>query len=332
MKVLVIRFSAMGDVAMTSPVVAFVASQNPEIEFTVLTQDWLSAMYTPKDNLKVRGVNLKNYKGLKGLHRLFKELSGEGYDIVIDLHDVLRTKILRTFFLFKNTPIRVIDKGRKEKKALIKSGVKKQLKTTVERYRETFEKAGFHVELPMIRVQKQRSLPSEIESVSGKKEGKWYGVAPFAQHQGKKYPLNYAKRLIELLSKEENDRVFVFSGGGEEKQQVEEIIANIPNAIAVFGRVRIAGELALMSNLDCVVSMDSGAMHMASIVGTRCVSIWGATHPHAGFLGWLQLRDDAISLNKECSPCSIYGNKPCKFGTYECMTEITPEMVASKVL
>ena len=331
MKVLVIRFSAMGDVAMTSPVVAFVAKQNPEVEFVVLTQDWLSAMYTPENNLNVRGVNLKNYKGFKGLHRLYKELKMENFDIVVDLHDVLRTKILRTFFLLNNASVKVIDKGRKEKKALVKGCVKKQLKTTVERYVETFKKAGFHVELPMIRVQKQRALPSEIESISGKKEGRWYGVAPFAQHQGKKYPLDYAKRLIELLSKEKNDRVFVFSGGGEEKKQVEEIIANIPNAIAVFGRVRIAGELALMSNLDCIVSMDSGAMHMASIVGTRCVSIWGATHPYAGFLGWLQSEEDAITLNKECSPCSIYGNKPCKYGTYECMTGIFPEEVASKV-
>ena len=90
-------------------------------------------------------------------------------------------------------------------------------------------------------------------------------------------------------------------------------------------------ELILMSHLDVMVSMDSANMHLASITGTKVVSVWGATHPYAGFMGWRQSEDNAVQLPLACRPCSIFGNKPCRRGDFACMTGIKPEMIFEKI-
>ena len=90
-------------------------------------------------------------------------------------------------------------------------------------------------------------------------------------------------------------------------------------------------ELILMSHLDVMVSMDSANMHLASLTATPVVSIWGATHPMAGFLGWNQNIENVVQLNMDCRPCSIYGQKPCIHGDFRCMTGIKPEMILEKI-
>ncbi len=86
-----------------------------------------------------------------------------------------------------------------------------------------------------------------------------------------------------------------------------------------------------MSHLDVMISMDSANMHLASLTGTPVVSIWGATHPYAGFVGWAQKPSNILQVDLPCRPCSIYGNKPCARGDMECMHRISPESVVAKV-
>lgn len=328
MKYLIIRFSAMGDVAMTSPVVAFAAKENPGDEFVVLTQGWLTPLFDTSDNVKTIGIKLDDYKGVIGIFKLFRKLRKERFDVVLDLHDVLRSKLLVLLFRFTGTPCHVIDKGRKEKRNLICGKEKKQLRTSIERYCDVLRHSGLSINLHPRGTKVVLPLPEVFRQA---KKGHWYGIAPFAQHQGKAYPIERSKELIKLLAQHENDRVFIFSGGGTEKEIVAEIVSYTPNAIGVYGKVKLDGEKALMSNLDTLVSMDSGAMHIASIVGCRCVSVWGATHPWAGFLGYGQVEKDVISKNMTCCPCSIYGNKPCARGDYECLN-IDPQIIYNRVI
>ena len=77
-----------------------------------------------------------------------------------------------------------------------------------------------------------------------------------------------------------------------------------------------------MSHLDVMLSMDSANMHLASLTGIPVVSVWGATHPMAGFLGYNQDPENVIQIDLECRPCSIYGNKPCQRGDYACLQNI----------
>ena len=80
-----------------------------------------------------------------------------------------------------------------------------------------------------------------------------------------------------------------------------------------------------------IFCMDSSNMHIASMVGIPVVSIWGATHPYAGFMGWKQNESNAIQVDLPCRPCSIFGNKPCFRNDYACLQSITPKMIVEHI-
>ena len=113
---------------------------------------------------------------------------------------------------------------------------------------------------------------------------------------------------------------------------LEQWAGNLPRVCVVAGRLKLEQELALMSHLDVMVSMDSANMHLASLAGTPVVSVWGATHPLAGFLGWRQRTEDCVQADGlDCRPCSVFGNKPCLRGDYACLASLSPELVAAKI-
>jgi ADP-heptose:LPS heptosyltransferase len=90
-------------------------------------------------------------------------------------------------------------------------------------------------------------------------------------------------------------------------------------------------ELILMSHLDVMISMDSSNMHLASLTNTPVISIWGATHPFAGFMGWNQDPANVIQVSLPCRPCSIYGQKKCLRGDYACLRQIQPQTITDRV-
>lgn len=308
--VLVIRFSALGDVAMLVPIVRAAAEKYPDVSFTMLSQQRFADLFSGLPaNVIFHGVDLKKQS-------LLEIVSGlESYDLVADMHSVIRSVYIRAAMLFKGAKIASIHKGREEKRQLTKGKKHKPLKHTTLRYAEVFATLGLPIELP-------------TNTCSG--EGQGIGIAPFAAHQGKIYPTDRMERVIALLS-ESGERIVLFGGGKKEKEILGAWADKYPNVESVAGKLTMTEELALMRGLRVMLTMDSGNMHLASLVGTRVVSIWGATHPYAGFLGFGQSEDDCIQRDLPCRPCSIYGNKPCKFGDYRCM-DITPEEIAGKIL
>ena len=143
--ILVIRFSALGDVAMTVPVIRAFVQQYPGVRLTILTKSFLKPLFEDIDNVEVLSADLKGrHKGLKGLCKLSKELKKLNIDAVADLHNVLRTKVLRALL---PKPFVQIDKGRKEKKAIVKGIIFEQLKATHQRYADVFETLGFKIDL-----------------------------------------------------------------------------------------------------------------------------------------------------------------------------------------
>ena len=208
MHLLVTRFSAFGDVAMTVPVLWTVARQYPEHRFTVLSRESMHPLFLQMpENVSFRGVNLKDerYKGPMGMVRLYRELRKElHFDAVADLHDVLRTKILRTCARLCGVRVACIDKGRSEKKQLIRpeNKVMKQLATSFDHYRDVFATLG----LPIEQIEftsiygKERGDFSRVEEkiLPRREKEKWVGIAPFAAHQGKIYPLGQMEQVVAL--------------------------------------------------------------------------------------------------------------------------------------
>ena len=336
-KILAIRFSALGDVAMTVPVLYSFAKAYPQHQLVMLSRSALAPLfaYAPS-NVTFKGVDLKNgYKGFGGLLRLYSELRGEKFDAVVDLHDVLRTKVLRLFFLMDGVRVAHIDKGRREKHRLVsaRNKVKSPLESSFSRYRDVFRCLGYSFPFNFKSVfESGKSFPSLPEGFGEKEEGcKWIGIAPFAAHKGKIYPLPFQHKVIRLLSSVSGVRIFLFGGGNREKEILSAWEKEFPCVTSVVGCLKMDEELALMSKLDAMFTMDSGNMHLASLVGTPVVSVWGATHPYAGFMGWNQQPENIIQLDLPCRPCSVYGNRPCRWGDYRCLNGISPEKIVERI-
>ena len=147
---LVARFSALGDVAMTVPVVYSACRCYPDVQFTFLTRRSMTSIFlNPPENLRVVGLNLEqDYQGAGGLWQLFAELREKfAFDGFIDLHDVLRTKLLGLFCRLHAIKVSVINKGRRGKRALTRrhSKVLLPLQSTRARYRQAFHRIGLPV-------------------------------------------------------------------------------------------------------------------------------------------------------------------------------------------
>lgn len=338
--VLIARFSAIGDVAMTIPVVYSVCCCNPETRFIFITKPATkSLMLNPPPNLVVLGVDVKEkYSGLSGLIRLFKDLKQEyQIDAFADFHGVVRSYVLGFLCRLNGIPVKVINKGRANKKALTRRNNKVMLPliSSRARYREVLYRLGFPYEEHFKSLYGNGKADPEIfkEITAPKSDGEtWIAIAPFAKHKGKIYPPELMEKVVEELSSRQNTRIFLLGGGDNERKILGEWASRYKSVISLAEkRYGFAVELALLSHVDVMVSMDSANMHLASMVAIPVVSVWGATHPYCGFKGWKQDESNIVQLPMTCRPCSVFGNKPCYRGDYHCLAGIPPAVIVSKI-
>ena len=323
----------MGDVAMTVPVIQSFAEQNPDVEIVMVSRPFFKPFFDRIPQVEFIGVDLnEKHKGFKGMFQLAQELKSLNITHYADLHNVLRTKILRFFLQFSIPNIASIDKGREEKKALTRkeNKVLRPLKSSFERYADVFRALGFSLNLQNVLPQKENATSISLSSkITFNPQKTAIGIAPFAQHEGKILPFETVKKVVEELSKNSNYNLYLLGGGEKEKQLLESIEKE--NVISIVGKLSLTEELALIQQLNVLFSMDSANMHLASLVGTRVISFWGATHPYAGFLGFGQSEKDCIQRNDlDCRPCSIFGNKPCWRGDWACLN-IDSQIIIDKI-
>lgn len=325
---------------MTVPVVSSLAAQYPELRITVLSRKFARTFFENlAPNVGFMEADLHGeYKGLKGLNALYRRLLAKKFTAVADFHQVLRSDYLRMRFQIDKIPVAHINKHRHGKRMLTAQNNKKRVQqpTSFENYADVLAKLGYPVKLQFTSIfppsgGELRLLPDTI----GPKKAfqQWIGIAPFAAHKGKIYPEEKMQQVVSrLLSEHANARIFFFGGGAHERDVINNWCQKYPrclNASALCGSLQ--GELILMSHLDVMLSMDSANMHLASLTATPVVSIWGATHPYAGFMGWNQPQENAIQLPMDCRPCSIYGNKPCQRGDYACLYGISPDTIVERI-
>lgn len=327
--ILVIRLSALGDVAMTVPVLSALMKQYPTLKVTFLTRSFFKPIFKGIENLTIYPVDLKGkHKGIMGMYKLSRELSKLNIDAVADLHHVLRSNMLKIFL--KKGPFFQIDKGRKEKKNLISGKEFKQLKKTHQRYADVFTKLGFQLNISSPTFPKPQEIDAEIGIVKDQSE-KWIGIAPFAQYESKMYPLNLMEEVIKILSNQY--QIFLFGGGKYEIEILEAFENKFDNVMNLAGKYTLDKELKLMSNMNLMLSMDSGNAHLAAMLGLEVITIWGVTHPFAGFSPFNQSQDNALVADREIFPkipTSIYGNKfPEKYKN--AAQSISPELIVSKI-
>lgn len=323
MKICVVRLSAMGDVAMSLPVLHDIEQKFPEAEILFLTRSAFTSIFSPLNNTQILSPDLYGkHKGIIGLFRLFREIKKQfSPDIFIDIHDVLRTKILRSYFKISGVPVYVFDKGKKEKKQLTrqKDKINAPLKHTVGRYAEAFEKAGFALSPSYTGF--EYPFPENF-SLSPQKMN--IGFSPFAAFPEKTFPLELCEAFMQH-SETKNMELYIFGGGKKEQKTAEKLAEKHKNVHSLIGKYWLGEEIGIMSRLDAVIAPDSGNMHLSALCGTPVVSVWGATHPFTGFMPFIHPDKHRIVQNTaiNCRPCSVFGNKACyKTPPLECLNKI----------
>ncbi|VAW11907.1 ADP-heptose:LPS heptosyltransferase [hydrothermal vent metagenome] len=333
---LVIRLSAMGDVAMMVPVLSALVHQYPDLKITVLTRAFFNPLFFELPNVQVYEADVKGkHSGVFGLWKLYKELKALQIDAVADLHNVLRSKILKQYYQLGEIPFFQIDKGRADKKALTakQNKVFKPLKTTCQRYAYVFAQLGFSLDMSKAPLLPQQQLTAKVLKLVGSNTKKWIGIAPFAAFKGKMYPLHLMEEVIEQLNNTGKYKILLLGGGKEEVRQLEAWQAKYPSCTNTAGKFDFSDELKLISNLDVMLAMDSGNAHLSSIYGIKTITLWGVTHPYAGFYPFGQDADNALLADREkfpLIPTSIYGNKMPE-GYEKAIETIHPNTISRKI-
>jgi len=334
--ILVIRLSAMGDVAMTVPVLRALVLQYPEVKITVVSRPFFQPFFDGIPNVNFFGVDLnKRHKGFLGLLRLFSDLRKLNIDVVADLHNVLRSKVVRTLFALNGKKVAATDKGRAEKKALtsLTNKLFAPVKPMVERHVDTFKQLGFSIDLSQPKFPEKAILSDKILTITGANNQKWIGIAPFAQYKSKVYPIDLMQQVIDGLAENKKNKIFLFGGGGKEIQLLNQLQNQHENVIVLAGKLQFKQELEVISNLDLMLSMDSGNAHIAAMLGVKVITLWGATHPYAGFKPFNQPDNFCLTSDRAqypLLPTSIYGNKKVE-GYDEVMRTILPSQVIEKI-
>ena len=330
------RLSAMGDVAMTVPVLRAFVSQFPEIKITVISRPFFKPLFDTIPNLSFFAFDeKKRHKGFFGLLRLFQDLKALKIDAFADLHNVLRSKVVRTLFSLSGKKIAFVDKSRAEKAALTRSENKifKPLPTMFERHTKVFEELGFVVDLSNPIFPEKADLGEEIILLIGENDQKLIGIAPFAQYDSKVYPLDLMQEVIDNLAQNKNYKILLFGGGKNEIELLGLLSKGKENVIVVAGQLKFYQELQLISNLDLMLSMDSGNAHISAMFGIKTITLWGATHPFAGFMPFNQPFENALVSDRNLFPklpTSVYGNIMVE-GYESAMRTISVESVTDKI-
>ena len=304
---------------MTVPVFREFLAQNPDVQVVMVSRSQFKDLFDNIPNLIFKGIDFEDYKGFLGLRKLGKTLLKEFKpDYVADLHDVIRTKTLDLFFMKNGFKVFKINKGKEEKEKLtdIWNLDKTPLRLTCERYADVFRAMNFRLEL------------SHRYPENNQKSG--IGIAPFAQHKGKMLPLEKTFEVAKILAT--RHKLYFFGGGKSEINILDSWADQIPNTENLAGKLSLKEELQKIAELEVMISMDSANMHLASLVGTRCISVWGSTHPYAGFLGYGQSEKDVVQVKDlTCRPCSVFGDKACYRGDWACLEEIDIQKIIDLV-
>ena len=320
--------SAFGDVAMTVPVISILRSTHPEIKITLLTTKFFSTLYNqiPEINFLYFEPKHKTLQGLFGLSRKINKINP---DFIIDLHDVLRTKILRLFLINKFGHTAVVNKGRKEKKLLIRGIKSEPLKLMHRRYAETFEALNIKINIDDFAYYKKIKITTHNYAFSS--NDKLIGIAPFARHQCKEYSINNIINFIDSLDK--SWQILIFGAPGNEEQKIIKLCNNKSNRHVISSNYNLEQQMAIMSNLDVMISMDSANGHIASLFGIDVITIWGATHPNSGYGPLNQPKENSIvpDLNKFPDlPVTIYGSN-CPADYVEAINTIKCERILERL-
>ena len=338
MRILVQRYSALGDILILLPILKELKEQHPDLELALVSRPFVKPL-AEELGLRFYAADLNGkHKGLGGLRRLARAIQKDFKpEIIIDGHAVLRSQWLSQLFTLMGTQTFQINKDRKSRKGFLNSGAPSSLKPTYQIHLDNLAAAGLRLPFdPKNLPNAPYLLEPETEAWwQGKKARQNIGVAPSAKHLSKRWPHEHFVLALKEMQKE-GRRFFLF-GGPDELAQLKKLgeEAQVDYCL-VAGQFKLDQEIALMKGLDLFISHDSSNMHMAAWAGCPLISIWGGTVPQAGFAPYgSQNHPLQLAEKLDCQPCSIYGTSICLRGDWACMEQLPPtslSALAEKIL
>jgi len=321
---MIIRLSALGDVAMTLPLVYSLANRYPQLHIDFVTRPFFARLFINRPaNINIVAIDFNEYKGLTGTLRLLRRLRDLKPDCVADLHNVMRSWIIDLYFKLHGIKVAMVDKLRDKRRRLFRTGERQP--SFIDRYADTLNRLGYPVSLTFRSLFEcqEAQTPCAINHPA-------VGIAPFARYYNKTYPAKQMREVIARLTGE-GYNVYLFGGRGAEAEQLKTWASQYDCCESFAGCYRLEEELALMSYMDVMISMDSSNQHMAALTATPVISVWGSTTPACGFMPFRQSDNNAICLNLPCQPCTVGGSEKCPKGHFNCMRQLPPEMIVGKV-
>ncbi|MCY3713263.1 MAG: lipopolysaccharide heptosyltransferase II [Gemmatimonadetes bacterium] len=364
-RILVIRFSSMGDIVLTSPVTRQLARFCPEAEIDFLTR----AEYAPLSRALPGVGDVQCFEPGTGLVSLATLLRERRYDLAIDLHGNLRSRLV-TMTGIAGRVLRY-DKRRFARMAIVRRRRRSRpVPHTVDRYLEVLDRLDAAAEpgkevldrldaaaapgledtsglegapglegaddaadlrLPQLTVEGVAAAEVE-ERLAGAGIGpdvRVLGVAPGASHGPKRWPPEQFARVANYMARSRDMKVLLLGSKADRPITSEVARAMELPAVDWTGATDLALLPAAVRRCALLVSNDSGPMHVATAVGTPVIGVFGATHPRLGFAP-VGPSDAAVTLDLPCSPCSLHGNRACRFRTHACMVDLDPLRVIAE--
>jgi len=323
-KILVIRFSSIGDVVLTTPIVRCLKKQIPNAIIHFITKKSFSSILENNPNID----NLITIQS--SINEVLSSLKTEKYDWVIDLHKNVRTLSLKQKL---NVPSRSFPKINIEKWLLVKFKIDRMPKVhVVDRYFETVKHLGVKNDL----------LPcdfyiSESSHVDIRKElnieNDFITIATGAQFATKRMPFQKLYEIIEKINS-----TVVILGGLMDKELADQLIKSLPskNIINTCGTFSLQQSASIVKQSKVLLTNDTGMMHIASCFQIPTVSVWGNTVPSLGMYPYFPTNKSLYSIHEVkglgCRPCSKIGFQKCPKNHFHCMTQQNVEAIVDDII
>lgn len=310
MKILVVRFSSIGDIVLTTPVVRCLKTQIDNAEVHYVTKAQYQSIL--QDNPYID----KLFFLKESLNDLIQDLKKEKYDVVIDLHNNLRTRILKWKLGVRSYSF---NKLNVEKWLMVNFKINHLPdKHIVDRYLETTKSLGIKNDALGLDyfIPDKDEMPLEWVPESHRKGFVAYAIG--GQHETKKLPL---ERMVELCKK--INKPIVLLGGKEDFDNGEKITQTV--GLTVFnscGKLNLNQSASVIKKASYVFSHDTGLMHIAAAFKKEVYSIWGNTIPAFGMYPYRTKYHSLENTQISCRPCSKIGFDKCPKGHFKCMNEM----------
>ncbi len=315
--ILILRLSSIGDIVLTQPVAKVLREVYPDATIDYLTKEPFIGIVETFGCIDTIHI-WKNKRGI------LRKLRMQKFDLVIDLHSKLNTFIIKSLVRGKKTV--TYNKKHYLRKKIVKNITEKSIVSTVDLYFSALKKLGIEKKYPYPELFPNDENLKNIKNLLSLEKYKKIGIFPGALHATKMYPLEKLAKFIDSVPSKWNCK-FIILGSKSEKPLSVELQENIKTELLdLCGEFNISQLISVISNMDVIISNDSGPMHIAAALSKPQIALFGATHPRLGFAP-LNKKAVTISSNISCQPCSLHGSALCPKRHFLCMNSISPELI-----